>query len=198
MNSKLLEERVHVLYSIISSTHDRYFNPEINDGQRGLYETLLGACIWYLPGSDILYSGKISEAALESLKNNPVNTKLVEEHSFPRKVGGKYLYELFKLKNAEFTESDLIELYKAKLGKFNLVLKSENDNLKKWQKFKNTGLSENAFIEKVSTIEEYAYSKAEIKLCDFPIEKYKEFKKFKSKLKSKNAKIDKSSLTFTL
>ena len=163
-----------------------------------MYETILGACIWYLPSSDLLYSGKISEAAWASLKKDPANTKLVEEHSFPRKVGGKYLYELFKFKNTDFTESDLIDLYIAKLGKFNLVLKSENDKLKKWQKFKNTGLSENAFIEKVSTIEEYAYTKAEINLCDFPIEKYKEFKIYKSRLKSKKASIDKSTLTFNI
>ena len=180
MKNNLLEERVMVLHNIISSTHDRYFSADINEGQKGLYETLLGAGIWYLPSNDALYSGKISEAAWESLRSDPANTKLVEEHSFPRKVGGKYL----------------IELYKSKLGKYNLVLKYENDKLKKWQKFKNTGLSEHDFLETVTTIEDIAYNKAEIKMCDFPFEKYKEFKKYKSKLASKSKKIDKSTLVY--
>ncbi len=109
MKNNLLEERVMVLHNIISSTHDRYFSADINEGQKGLYETLLGAGIWYLPGNDALYSGRISEAALESLRNDPANTKLVEEHSFPRKVGGKYLFELFKQNPEGFTEEFLIE-----------------------------------------------------------------------------------------
>ena len=196
MNNKLLKERVLVLHDIISSTQAKYFSPDINEGQRGLYETLLGAGIWYLPGNDALYSGRISEAALESLRSDPANTKLVEEHSFPRKVGGKYLFELFKQNNDGFTEAYLVDLYKTKLGKYNLVLKTENDKLKKWQKFKNTGLSEHDFLETVTTIEDIAYSKAEIKMCDFPFEKYKEFKKYKSKLASKSKKIDKSTLVY--
>ena len=75
-------------------------------------------------------------------------------------------------------------------------MKTENDKLKKWQKFKNTGLSEHDFLETVTTIEDIAYSKAEIKMCDFPFEKYKEFKKYKSKLASKSKKIDKSILVY--
>ena len=34
----------------------------------------------------------------------------------------------------DFIKEFLIELYKSKLGKYNLVLKTENDKLKKWQK----------------------------------------------------------------
>ena len=45
-------------------------------------------------------------------------------------------------------------------------------NLKKWQKFKNTGFPEHDFLETVTTIEDIAYSKAEIKMCDFPFDKY--------------------------
>jgi len=196
MNNKLLKERVLVLHDIISSTQAKYFSPDINEGQRGLYETLLGACIWYLPGGEVLYSGKISESALESLRNDPANTKLVEEHSFPRKLGGKYLYELYRHHKGAFTELDLINIYMNTLGKFNLVLKQENDKLKKWQKFKNTGLSEHDFLNTVSKIEDIAYSKAEIKMCDFPFDKYTEFKNYKSKLASKSKKIDKSILVY--
>jgi hypothetical protein len=198
MNVYLLQERVSVLFNIISSTHDRYFSPDVNEGQKGLYETILGAAIWYLPSSEILFSGKISEEALESLRIDPVNTKLVEEHSFPRKVGGKYLYELYRQSNGNFAETDLINIYKNTLGKFNLVLKHENDKLKKWQKFKNSGLSEYDFLDTVSKIEDIAYSKAGVNLCDFSVEKYKEFKQFKAKIARKNSKLDKSSLIFKI
>ena len=69
-------------------------------------------------------------------------------------------------------------------------------NLKKWQKFKNTGFSEHDFLETVTTIEDIAYSKAEIKMCDFPSDKYTEFKNYKTKLASKSKKIDKSTLVY--
>ena len=198
MNSKLLAERVMVLHNILSKTVDHYFSPTVNDGQKGLYETIVGAALWYLPGGDELYSGKISVAAMDSLRNDPANTKLVEEHSFPRKVGGKYLYTLFRHKQGQLSEQDLIQIYKDFLGKFNLVLKTENDKLKKWQKFKNSGLSEHDFLETAARIEDIAYGKAGIMLCAFPEAKYKEFKQYKAKLARKNSKIDKSTLTFVV
>jgi uncharacterized protein YegP (UPF0339 family) len=198
MNNKLLAERVSVLHNILSTTVEHYFSPDINEGQRGLYETILGAAIWYLPSGDELFSGKISSLAIESLRNNPATTKLVEEHSFPRKVGGKYLYELYRHHQGTFTETDLIEIYKKTLGKFNLVLKSENDKLKKWQKFKNSGLTDDNFLETASKIEDFAYGKAEISLTEFSPAKYKEFKQYKAKLGRKNSKLDKSSLTFVV
>ena len=83
MNGKLLKERIEVLHKIIEGTYKDYFNPNTNQGQRGLYETVLGATIWYLPGGGALYSGKISAGALDSLATCPEETKLVEEHSFP-------------------------------------------------------------------------------------------------------------------
>ena len=185
MNHNLLQERARVLHSIISATHEQYFHSSVNEGQRGLYETILGAAIWYLPGGDELFSGKISIAALESLRTDPDNTKLVEEHSFPRKVGGKYLFELFRNHKGGFSEADLVEVYKSKLGRFNLVLKSENDRLKKWQKTGNFIDSESIFLNAVSGIEEFAYTKAGIVLCDFSVEAYQDFKKYKNKRNSK-------------
>jgi hypothetical protein len=196
MNIQLLNERAKVLHDILLSTYERYFHDSMNQGQKGLYETIIGAGIWYLPSGPELYSGKISKTALESLKVDSVGTKLVEEHSFPRKVGGKFLYELFKHHNGDFTEIQLVELFKTKLGKFNLVLKSENDRLKVFQKIENFTIGEEGFLKSIAKIEEYAYDEAGIELCDFSVEKYKEYKSFKGKLRSK--KIDKSSLIFNL
>ena len=95
MNEKLLKERVVVLHSILARTYKDYFNPNTNQGQRGLFETVIGATIWYLPGGGELFSRRISVQALRSLESNPKETKLVEEHSFPRKVGGRFFYEKF-------------------------------------------------------------------------------------------------------
>ena len=57
-------------------------------------------------------------------------------------------------------------------------------------------MSEHDFLNTVSKIEGIAYSKAEIKMCDFPFDKYTEFKNYKSKLASKSKKIDKSILVY--
>lgn len=181
MNHELLDERILVLHQIIESTSEFYFNSGLNEGQTGLYDTIIGAALWYLPSGTELFSGKISERALESLENNPLTTKLVEEHSFPRKIGGKYLYELHRALG-KLTKDDIIEVYKEKLGKFNLVLKEENDALKKYQKLENIPYEEGGFLNSVSDIELYAYRKANIQLLDFSLERYKEFKKMQSKI----------------
>jgi len=182
MNHQLLEERAQVIISLIRNTSSTYFHPETNEGQKGLFETLAGAGLWYLPGGVELFSGYISREALESIKTNPLETKLVEEHSFPRKVGGRYLYEQYREKGESFTKEYFLELYKTKLGKYNLVLKKENDKLKKFQKVKK-GTNREEFFEMVNSIETLSYSSAGIHLCEFSSSRYAEFKKSKSKRK---------------
>ena len=49
----------------------------------------MGLC--YLPSNMELYSVKINKAALDAITENP-NLKLVEEHSFNRKIAGRFLY----------------------------------------------------------------------------------------------------------
>ena len=184
MNEKLLKERVEVLHQIVAGTYEDYFNPNTNQGQRGLFETVVGAAIWYLPGGGELFSGKISVEALNSLASSPEETKLVEEHSFPRKVGGRFIYEKFRESDGKITMQQLHDFFVNKLGKFNLVLKSENDALKKYQKIENMNVGVYSFLEFCETnLEAYTYSQAGIELVDFPLEKYKEFKRYKSRLK---------------
>ena len=185
MNGKLLKERIEVLHKIIEGTYKDYFNPNTNQGQRGLYETVLGATIWYLPGGGALYSGKISAGALDSLATCPEETKLVEEHSFPRKIGGRFLYEKFRESEGNVTTQQLQDIFVSKLGKFNLVLKSENDGLKKYQRIENMDLGELSFLEFCETnLEAYTYSQAEIELKDFSLEKYRAFTTYKRRLRS--------------
>ena len=182
MNEKLLNERIQVLHTIVKRTFKDYFDTDTNQGQKGLYETVIGATIWYLPGGDELFSGQISIEALNSIKSNPEETKLVEEHSFPRKIGGRFIYEKFKESNGQLSLYALKDLFLNRLGKFNLVLKSENDRLKKYQKIENMDLGNLSFLEFCQTnLEADTYSQADIQLTGFTVEKYKEFKRFKNK-----------------
>jgi hypothetical protein len=176
MNNRLLEERSTVIVEMIRTTANIYFHPDTTEGQKGLFETLAGAGIWYLPSGLELYSGFISQEALVSLEQNPNETKLVEEHAFPRKIGGRFLYEQFKKIGNEFTKEYFIQAYKTQLGKYNLVLKDENNRLKKFQKIERE-VTDSRFLQLIRNIEKESYDAAGIKLCPFPAIKYKEFKK---------------------
>lgn len=63
MNKVLLEKRAYVLSKVVYCVSELYHNGELDEGQKGLIETLLGAGIWYLPTGKELFSGKISKAA---------------------------------------------------------------------------------------------------------------------------------------
>lgn len=167
MNKIVLEKRTYVLSKVVDCVADLYHNGELDEGQKGLIETLLGAGIWYLPSGNELFSGKISEAALNKIRLDP-ELKLVEEHGFPRKVAGKSLFHEH-LDEIKSNANKLHDLYFEKMGRFNLVLKEENLKLKKFQK---TG---------VFKTEEEAYELAGIKLVtleetDFEIPQLKQYK----------------------
>jgi len=162
MNKVTLKEKADILAQVVLLTADLYHSELLNEAQKGLLETLLGAGIWYLPSSKLLFSGKISKAAINALETEPTKTKLVEEHGFPRKVAGRSLYvnHLNDLKN---NVSKLEELYINKFGRYNLVLKAENDKLKKFQKVD------------IFTTEEDAYTKADIELVEIDEKTFNKF-----------------------
>jgi len=161
---KNLETRALMLSQLIINSADLYQASE--EGERGLLETLIGAAIWYLPNTPELFTGKISKAAYFKLLENPAQTKLVEEHAIPRKVAGKLLYNHY-LEDLRKDPSTMIRLYFDLFGKYNLVLKEENDRLKKFQR------------SHVFTNEGEAYQKASIELMDFNYKEYQEFKRLK-------------------
>lgn len=150
MNKENLTKKAHVMSKAISALSAIYHDESMDHLQRGLLETLIGAGIWYLPNSKLLFSGKVSRAALEKIKNDPT-LKLVQEHGFPRKVAGNKLFNEY-LKEIKEDSNAFYNLFLEKFGKYNLVLKEENLRLKKFQK---TG---------VFTSEEEAYSAAGIEL----------------------------------
>jgi hypothetical protein len=167
MNQLVLSKRAKVLSDTIIAISEIYHSEVLDEGQKGMLETLIGAGIWYLPSSKKLFSGMISNEALNRIRLDS-GVKLVEEHGFPRKVAGKKLLSEH-LEELKIDDRKLEELYTNKMGKFNLVLKDENNRLKKFQKT-------SVFID-----ESAAYNSAGIKLVpvqniDYelpPLKKYK-------------------------
>jgi hypothetical protein len=156
------EKRALVLAQLILSTEEVYQNAE--EAEKGLLETLVGAAIWYLPNLPELFNQKISKAALASLEEKPTQTRLVEEHAIPRKVAGRLLYSKY-LEDLKRDPHTLGRLYLDFFGRYNLVLKPENDRLRKYQR------------TAVFTTEEEAYKKADIELVDFSEAEYREYKR---------------------
>lgn len=173
MKRELLKEKAQVMSEIILATVKIYNSGNLSESQKGLMETLLGAGIWYLPNSKNLYSGKISKKAYESLIKDPINTKLVEEHAYPRKIAGQKLYTEF-ISQVTSDGEGLIKLYSEKFGRYNLVLKDENNSLKKFQK-------KGVFLD-----EETAYSQAGIELIPFPMEELMKYKNRSNKSRKNN------------
>lgn len=161
---KNLETRALMLSQLIINSAELYHTSE--EGERGLLETLVGAAIWYLPNQVELFNEKISKEAMISLETNPHETKLVEEHAIPRKVAGKFLFTKY-LEDLRKDPCLMVRLYLESFGRYNLVLKEENDRLKKYQKA-------HVFVN-----EEVAYHLAGIELIDFSYSEYQEFKRLK-------------------
>ncbi len=161
---KNLETRSALLSQLICNNAALY--QAAAPGEQGLLEVLIGAAIFYLPNTPELYSGKISEQALASLQYDFPNTKLVEEHGIPRKVAGRMLFTTY-LDDLRQDPKALERLYLEKFGRYNLVLKKENDRLRKFQK------------ASVFTSEESSYAQAGIVLQDFSFEAYQDYKRSK-------------------
>jgi len=161
---KNLETRAALLSQLICNNAALY--QAAAPGEQGLLEVLIGAAIFYLPNTPELYSGKISEQALACLQSDLPGTKLVEEHGIPRKVAGRMLFTTY-LDELRQDPKALERLYLEKFGRYNLVLKKENDRLRKFQK------------ASVFTSEESSYTQAGIVLQDFSFEAYQDYKRSK-------------------
>lgn len=169
MNYKNLHERAELVSKVILLTEDLYHNGGLTDGQIGLLQTLIGAAIWYLPNDNkLLFSGKVSKGLLKALEEN-CQTKITEEHFYPRKVSATKLFEEH-IDDLQRNPTDTLKnLYLNEFGLFNLVLKSENDRLKKYQKV-------DVFIHP-----EQAYAQAGIELVELTPEmavKYPKLRKY--------------------
>lgn len=129
-----LKEKADILSKVIVLTSKLYYDGECTPLQLAFLETMIGAGIWYLPSDKkMLFNGKISKAALNQLKADPKNTRLVEEHYIPRKIAGRALYEHCS-SGKDLDGKTLTDMYISTFGKFNYVLKHENSRLAKYQR----------------------------------------------------------------
>ena len=161
---KNLELRAALLNQLICNNAALY--QASAPGEQGLLEVLIGNSIFFLPNIPELYSGKISEQALASLQSNLPSTKLVEEHGIPRKVAGRLLFTTY-LEDLRQDPKAFERLYLEKFGRYNLILKKENERLRKFQR------------ASVFTSEESSYAQAGIVLLDFSLEAYQDYKRGK-------------------
>lgn len=159
MNKNTLKKKSEIIAKSVKLLSTLYHDNTINRLQKDLLETILGAAIWYMPNGKILFSGKISEKALELIRQD-TTVKLVEEHGFPRKVAGNRLFNEH-LEEVKSDFNNFEKLFIDKFGRYNLVLKEENLRLKKFQKVDN-------FIS-----EKESYQLAEIKLVSPTADDYK-------------------------
>ena len=167
MNQLVLSKRAKVLSDTIIAISEIYHSDILDEGQKGMLETLIGAGIWYLPSSKKLFSGLISNEALNRFRLDS-SVKLVEEHGFPRKVAGKKLLSEH-LEELKIDDRKLEELYTSKMGKFNLVLKEENNKLKKFQKT-------SVFQDELSAYQSAGIKLIQVQDSDFELPQLKKYK----------------------
>lgn len=163
MNTKQLESKAQIMEKVIIALAPIYNQDGIEEGQKALLETLVGAGIWYMPSGDELYDGGISKEALEKFKSTGKLSDLTKEHRYPRKKAGKNLLSR-EYKDLISGEKSLKELYLENYGRYHYVVSGENKRLIKHQK--------------AGDDQKTAYSKAGIELLEMSI---KEIKSIKSK-----------------
>ena len=130
-----LLEKTEVLARTVISQQSFYKSADCSEKQKQLFETMVGAAIWYLPQGNELWTGFISKEALEQLAkaDNPKGVRLTKDHHYPRKVAAK---ELFEENWAQISDpsAEILERYLKKYGCFNYVLPEENKRLVKYQR----------------------------------------------------------------
>ena len=168
-----LLERADVVARTVVSQQPFYRSQQCSSNQKQLLETMVGAAIWYFPGSDILWTGAISVAALKLLAASslPKTVKLTKEHRYPRKVAAA---ELFALDWSAIGDpaAEVLNRYLDCYGRFNYVLPEENKRLGKYQKT-------HSFVSP-----EHAYTQAGIELRYLSMPLLKEIRAGESELAS--------------
>jgi hypothetical protein len=104
-----------------------YHNGSTTRNQKHLIETMIGAAIWYFPQGKELWSGAISIEAIKAFHPNSGTSKpkLTADHEYPRKVAAT---ELLHRDWSQETDpgKTMLQLYKSRYGRFNLVTPREN------------------------------------------------------------------------
>ena len=134
-----IDSRCDTLVKILQAVRPIYLTSSPYD--QGLIETMIGATIWYIPKPANFWSGKISLAAIKSLYPDPnKNSKLSEEHIFPRKAAARKLLQDIHLDFPIFRS-----LYREQYGKIHYVTPSENKMLVRFQKADNFDVKKDVY-----------------------------------------------------
>lgn len=146
-----LAEACDVLAQTVIAMQPLYRTDRTSDYQRGKLETMVGAALWYLPQlSAQLWTGRISIEALRALRDR-TNLAPTHDHQWPRKVAAR---ELFGLDWDAIDDpiAEIMQRYRTRYGRFNLVLPAENRRLAPFQR------------SAVFTTPEQAYEAASVRL----------------------------------
>ena len=135
MNEAKLEHRIKMLHKMLCKLSPLFSN-DLNEDEKALLTTTVGAAIWYLPGGTSLWSGYISKKAIESIPyEKKGDVKLTPEHRYPRKIAAE---ELLNIDWDEKKDPELFlkKKYLKEYGVFNYVTSEENKRLTAEQKVK--------------------------------------------------------------
>jgi hypothetical protein len=146
-----LAEACDVLAQTVIAMQPLYQSTRTSDYQRGKLETMVGAALWYLPQlSAQLWTGRISIEALRALRDR-TNMAPTHDHEWPRKVAARELFTLDWVP-IDNPSVEVMQRYRTRYGRFNLVLPAENRRLAPFQR------------SDVFTTPELAYEAASVQL----------------------------------
>jgi len=135
-NSKRkLHEQTEILARLVQHIAPLYNDPSLLPSQKQLIETTVGAAIWYLPQGIDLWTGKISLNAAKAYhpSSSPHSPPPTKDHEYPRKVAASELLSI-AWGGISNPGAEVLERYKLKYGRFNLVTKQENRSLMMYQR----------------------------------------------------------------
>ena len=141
------------------------------ENYKSFIETNIGAALWYINKSTkLLWSGKISAKALYELKDNP-NSKLSEEHFYPRKISAR---EVLKTDWSNFDDAkeEFINRFLNKYGRFHYVTKNENKIVAQYQKVGNFRNPEDSYQKAGIKLIDWIYAKEELFDENYPQKNY--------------------------
>lgn len=121
-----LIERCIALEKLILEIKPFYSNENTTENQKAFLETIIGAGLWYFPHGKNYWNKKISQNAIEQLRQNS-QLRLTKDHVYPRKGSAKKLLtEDLGLTGEGF---QLFSLYEGELAVYVVVTSEENRRL---------------------------------------------------------------------
>ena len=119
--TEIQKRKFKITYQTICAINPLYQSSN-NSKERDIYETIIGACLWYIKSRG-WKSELISEKALYGVK------KKVYDHRYPRKDAAKHY-----LQKSDLSLEYLIDTFTSKYGITNVITSKENKDLQNARK----------------------------------------------------------------